>query len=124
MILSVFDFDVTLFRPDGSWNTPVVERARRAYGRGYSVLMTGRPEFQRLEVTQTVMDKGIPFHRVITVGPTFTGLKKRAEIERIIRAVQPSAVEIWDDKPDLLASYGRLVDSLGLDKRLHFVGAH
>lgn len=121
MKLSVFDFDVTLMRPDGSWNERSVAAARRAYARGYSVLLTGRPEAQRADVVKALVNKGIPFHRIVTVGPLFIGSKKRSEIDRLIRAIGITDVEIWDDNADLLASYGQLVDSRGLPKSLHLV---
>lgn len=121
MILSIFDFDVTLMRPDGTWNTKSVNAARRAYGRGYSVLVTGRPEFQKPAIVKSLMDSGIPFHRVLTVGPLFIGQRKRAEIERLVRLLRPDSVEVWDDREDLLGSYGSLLTALGVEHRLNLV---
>lgn len=121
MILSIFDFDGTLLRPDGTWNTKSVTAARRAYGRGYSVLLTGRPEFQKPEVVKALMDNGIPFHRAVTVGPLFIGQKKRTEIERLVRLLGPAVVEVWDDREDLLRSYGSLLTALGVDHKLNLV---
>jgi hypothetical protein len=121
MNLSIFDFDGTLRSITGRWNPDTVAAAKRAYTRGYSVLLTGRPEFQRLDVIEALESRGIPFHRVTTVGPLFTGMRKRSEIERTVRAVGPEFVDVWDNDQALLDSYGKLLAAMGVPYRLHLV---
>lgn len=122
MKLSIFDFDGTLMRPSGRWNSDVVEQMRKALDRGdYVVVLTGRPGLYSYEIRAKLVGQQATPNEVIAVGPVGTLERKKKQIRRLVDATGAKNVALWDDNGAMLAAYGDMLDKLKVTKTLKWV---
>lgn len=121
--LHVFDMDGTLFSWKG-WNKPVVARARRSIENPsvHAVLVTARPDaLMRSATILQLRSQHLPFAEVRLSSGLSPVEFKRTELKRLLRTVQPTAVEFWDDAPANLAMFDAVMKPTGIPYKLHLV---
>lgn len=122
MKLSIFDFDGTLMRPSGRWNSDIVEQLRKALDRGdYVVVLSGRPGLDSYEIRAGLLGQQVFPNEIIAVGPTSTLERKKKQIKRLIDATGTKNVALWDDNGAMLAAYGDMLDKMKITKTLKWV---
>ena len=122
MKLSIFDFDGTLVRPSGRWNSEIVEQMRKALDRGdYVVVLTGRPGLYSAEIRAALLGQQVFPNEIIAVGPIGTLDRKKKQIRRLVDATGAKNVAMWDDNGAMLSAYGKMLTDLHVPARLQWV---
>ena len=122
MKLSIFDFDGTLVRPSGRWNSEIVEQMRKSLDRGdYVVVLTGRPGLDSSNIRAGLLGQQVLPNEIIGVGPIGTLDRKKKQIRRLVDATGAKNVAMWDDNGAMLAAYGDMLDKLKVTKTLKWV---
>ena len=122
--LHVYDMDGTLLKEWSGWNQQMLAQARRSIAdpRVHAVLLTGRPDaLLRSRTNRQLAMQHLAFAEV-RLSPGMEPIEfKGKELKRLLRNVQPTAVEFWDDTPENLAMFDRVMKPTGIPYTLHLV---
>ncbi len=100
------------------WNSSVVNSARQSIADSdvYTVMATGRADSRfRWVVPELLKNKGLDFDEVHLNPGGDTGAFKRKLLQRTLaRYSFIDTVRIWDDQAELIASYVKMIEGMGL----------
>lgn len=147
--LCIFDFDNTLFnspeKPEGwtrGWwgrpesllppHVPVdpgpefwipdTVNAAKAASSSHSIMMTGRhPGFEK-RINHLLNSIGLQFDEKFFCSGEDTLSFKKHKIIEFVKRLNPDFVEVWEDREIHIVAFKELLNNLGVNYKVHFVG--